>query len=369
MDRMVGDGCSSALNGKRVLVTGHTGFKGAWLSLWLHMLGARVVGFALPPERPGDLCNLLELDRIIDHVYGDIRDARALEQVFAEHQPEFVFHLAAQALVRRSYEDPKTTFDTNIGGSVNLLEAVRRTASVRSVIYVTSDKCYKNKEWVWGYRENDELGGRDPYSASKAAAELVFSSYLASFVVSRPGLGIASVRAGNVIGGGDQSPDRIVPDCIRSLRDHCPIILRKPEATRPWQHVLEPLAGYLLLAVRLYQEPRAYSGSWNFGPDAASNHTVRELAERIVSLWGEGSVRVEADSGSAHEAGLLHLNCDKARLLLAWQPQWDFHRTVAEVVSWYKEVDAGRKPLEMTRVQIDAYSRGSHVHQNQLTSV
>lgn len=356
MDRLV-TGQFPIFSGKRVLVTGHTGFKGAWLCQWLHLLGAEVTGYALAPERDTDLFPLLGLASRIRHVCADIRDCDRLRAVFDEFQPEFVFHLAAQALVRRSYEDPKLTFDTNAGGAVNLLEAIRATPSVRVVVFVTSDKCYRNKEWIWGYRENDELGGHDPYSASKAAAELIFSSYRDSFFHKNAGLGIATVRAGNVIGGGDGSRDRIVPDCMHALRQGVPILLRNPQATRPWQHVLDPLCGYLTLASRLYDDPQRYAGAWNFGPNADSIHTVREVAESIISFWGGGRIQVQAQAGAPHEAGLLHLNCDKAQQMLGWRLRWEFERAIEEVVHWYKQIDAGTPALEVTRSQIEAYAR------------
>jgi CDP-glucose 4,6-dehydratase len=278
--------------------------------------------------------------------------------LFQEVQPEFVFHLAAQPLVRFSYDDPKLTFDTNVGGSVNILEAVRATPSIRALIYVTSDKCYRNKEWLWGYRENDELGGRDPYSASKAAAELVFSSYQDSFFSKRSGFGAASVRAGNVIGGGDWAADRIVPDCIRSLQNNEPIVLRNPGATRPWQHVLDPLSGYLQAAIALYHDPAGFSGAWNFGPDDSSIRSVKDLAEKIIVSWGEGRIEVSPQQNAPHEATLLHLNCDKSRQLLGWRPCWDVDRAVAETVRWYREVVAGRPVLDISRQQIKDFTGG-----------
>jgi CDP-glucose 4,6-dehydratase len=341
--------------GKRVLVTGSTGFKGAWLCLWLHDLGAEVFGYALPPRHDDDLFHLLGLEGLISQTYADIRDLSALQRTFNDFRPEFVFHLAAQALVRRSFAEPKLTFDTNTGGSVNLLEAVRSSASVRSVVYITSDKCYRNKEWVWGYREDDELGGTDPYSASKAAAEIVFSCYLDFFFRQRTDLGVASVRAGNVIGGGDASEDRIVPDCVRALRSGRPIVLRSPAATRPWQYVLEPLSGYLTVAARLTEDPQKYAGSWNFGPSAESIHTVKELAERLVSYWGSGEVVVPTGPGAPHEAWLLHLNCEKAMHLLGWRPRWNFDRAIEEVVRWHKQVAGGRPAADVTRDQIADY--------------
>jgi len=350
-----------AFAGRTVLVTGDTGFKGAWLSLWLTMLGARVVGMALPPERSDDLFPQLGLQEQILHEDCDIRDMDAVSAVFRKHQPDVCFHLAAQSLVRRSYLEPKLTFDTNVGGSVNVLEAARGTASLRALIYVTSDKCYRNREWVFGYRETDELGGRDPYSASKAAAELVLSAYIDSFFGERPEVGIASVRAGNVIGGGDWSDDRIVPDCIRALHAGQAIQLRNPSATRPWQHVLEPLGGYMHLAARLLAEPIAFRGGWNFGPRAESSRSVEVLARAIVAAWGQGSVEVSLDAANQpHEANLLHLNCDKSHHLLDWQPRWDFGRTLQETVGWYRRVSAGESAREVTMEQIKAYMRSSN---------
>ncbi len=348
-------GAASSFRGKRVLLTGDTGFKGSWLALWLAEAGADVWGYALPPERDNDHFNLLGLKERIHHQDGDICDREKLGAFFKEAQPEFVFHLAAQALVRRSYRDPKETFDTNVGGSVNLLECVRETPSVNSLVYVTSDKCYRNREWIWGYRENDELGGHDPYSASKAAAELVFSAYADSFFRSRAGFGYATVRAGNVIGGGDWSVDRIVPDCIRALREDEPIVLRKPQSTRPWQHVLEPLGGYLTLAAALAQEPLRYSGAWNFGPDGEAARSVLDLTQFIVNRWGTGKIEVHASADDPHEAGLLHLNCDKAHHVLGWKPRWGFERTVSETVDWYRAVLSGESVFKISSDQIKHY--------------
>lgn len=353
-DMVTGD-VLSVFKGKRVLVTGDTGFKGSWLSLWLNELGADVVGFALPPEREIDHFNQANLDKLIHHVDGNIRDLPVLKKVFVEFQPEILFHLAAQSLVRPSYEDPKLTFDTNVAGSVNVLEAIRTTPSLRAAIYVTSDKCYKNKEWVWGYRENDELGGRDPYSASKAAAEIVFSAYVDSFFSKAEQLGIASVRAGNVIGGGDWALDRIVPDSIKALQNKQSMIIRNPSSTRPWQHVLEPLSGYLLLAAKLYSSPKDYMGAWNFGPRGESIRTVQDLAKKIINCWGDGQMQVNTQDGAPHEARLLHLNCDKAQYLLGWHPRWDFDRAVDETVRWYRGVFLGEPALQISKQQIKDY--------------
>jgi len=350
----------SVFKGKRVLVTGDTGFKGSWLSLWLAEIGADVYGYALPPESADVHFNVVELGRRITHQDGNILDRDRLGAFFKQARPEVVFHLAAQPLVRRSYKDPKETFDTNVGGSVNVLECVRLSPEVKTLIYITSDKCYRNKEWVWGYRENDELGGHDPYSASKAAAELVFASYGDSFFRARVGFGFASVRAGNVIGGGDWSEDRIVPDCMRALRAGQPIVLRNPGATRPWQHVLEPLGGYLALAVALYNNPQGFSGAWNFGPDSNASRSVHDLTQGIVRAWGAGQIEIQACGDAPHEAGLLHLNCDKAHFILGWKPHWGFDRTVRETVAWYRAVVSGEQGAAVSIAQIKAYMESYH---------
>jgi len=340
---------------KRVLITGDTGFKGSWLAYWLHHLGAEVYGFALPPERDYDHYAALGLEKLIHHKDGDVREFTQVRNFMKKIQPEFVFHLAAQPLVRKSYNEPKLTFDTNVGGSVNILEAVRLTPSVKVLIAITSDKCYKNKEWCWGYRENDELGGKDPYSASKAAAEIVYSAYQDSFFNARPQFGAASVRAGNVIGGGDWSTDRIVPDCIRALQNNKPIELRNPHATRPWQHVLEPLSGYLLLASRMYENPKQFGGSYNFGPESREMHTVNDVAKELISVWGAGEIKITKRDNDPPEAGLLHLNCDKAHHTLDWYPKWGFKKTVEQTAHWYKSVKEGERAESVTRKQIIEY--------------
>lgn len=345
----------AVLSGKRVLVTGHTGFKGSWLSLWLTSLGADVLGYSLEPVGQENLFSLLSLENKLRHVVGDIRDYESLREVFSTFKPEVVFHLAAQALVRESYMDPKTTYDTNVGGAMNVLELVRTSESVRCLVYVTSDKCYENKEWTWGYRENDALGGHDPYSASKAAAEVVFSSYEKSFFSKKNGFSAASVRAGNVIGGGDWSVDRLIPDAVRALRNGVPIGVRNPESTRPWQHVLEPLSGYIHLAERLLTDPDSYSGAWNFGPSADSVQTVGQITKMIVDRWGSGEIAFTGDPTAPHEARLLHLNCDKARLQLDWKPKWDVDTTIDRTVSWYRDLYSGKDPLAITQKQIFEY--------------
>lgn len=345
----------SKFRGRRVFITGHTGFKGSWLAYILNEAGAEVMGFALPPVTTINHFDLLKLDRKIRHVVGDIRDASLIANTLQEFQPEFVFHLAAQALVRPSYNDPIATFSTNVLGSVNLLDAVRRCESVRSLVYITSDKCYENVEWIWGYRENDKLGGRDPYSASKAAAEIIFSSYSRSFFEQRPLIGVASARAGNVIGGGDWAVDRIIPDCIRAIKAGEPVLLRNPGATRPWQHVMEPLSGYLLLASLLYKEPKRWGGSWNFGPSNQETRTVQNVAEAIVKHVGQGRILIDESQSQVHEAKLLQLNCDKAHQLLGWFPRWDVEKTLEATAIWYKTILDGGNAEVITKAQIHEF--------------
>jgi CDP-glucose 4,6-dehydratase len=297
----------------------------------------------------------LELRSLIDHTDGDVRDLDAVRKAFLRARPDIVIHLAAQPIVRRSYRDPKETFDTNVAGGVNVLEAVRESTSIRSLVFATSDKCYRNRETHVGYVETDELGGHDPYSASKAAAELVFSSYNDSFFVHREGFNAASARAGNVIGGGDWAEARIIPDCIRALANDEEIVIRSPRATRPWQHVLEPLSGYLVLAAALLDKPDT-TGSWNFGPAEDSIHTVLDVVERSIKHWGTGSVRVEEADAKMHEAGLLNLNCSKAHSQLGWRPRWGFEATLEQTIGWYREQHAGTPAIELTRRQINDYA-------------
>jgi CDP-glucose 4,6-dehydratase len=318
----------------------------------LKELGAEVMGFALPPEPSPSHFILLGMQDKINHVLGDVRDAANLNAAMQSFQPEIVFHLASQALVKKSYVDPALTFDTNVMGSVNLLDAVRQCSTVRSLVYITSDKCYENLEWVWGYRENDQLGGYDPYSASKASAELIFSAYSRSFFSIRKDLGAATVRAGNVIGGGDWAINRIIPDCIRAIQNNLPIKLRNPNATRPWQHVLEPINGYLMLGALLYTNPESYSGSWNFGPSTSEVRTVKEVANDIISYIGKGSVEIENFQEMEHEANLLQLNCDKAKQLLGWSPRWGSEKTIASTAKWYKVFLEGGDIESLTKSQI-----------------
>ena len=345
----------STYTGKKVFITGHTGFKGSWLGFLLKELGATVRGFALAPETEFSLFELLHLQNNIDHCIGDIRDATSLKKAIDDFQPEFVFHLAAQAIVTKSYDDPVKTFDTNIMGSVNLLDAVKQCESVKSLVYITSDKCYENVEWLWGYRENDRLGGHDPYSASKAAAEIVFSAYARSFFSLRPDLGAATTRAGNVIGGGDWSSNRLIPDCLRAIKNNLPVKLRNPSATRPWQHVLEPISGYLQLGHRLFFNPDQYSGSWNFGPSATEIRTVEEVVTSLINHLGRGSIELEENNQKIHEATLLQLNCEKAKQLLDWAPRWDVERALKATGDWYKVFLKGGSIKDISRKQLNDY--------------
>jgi CDP-glucose 4,6-dehydratase len=342
--------------GRRVFLTGHTGFKGSWFALRLHGLGALVTGYALaPPTEPNlhDLCRLGEL--VASHT-ADIRDAERLGRAMAEARPEIVFHLAAQPLVRESYRRPAETFEVNVMGTVNLLEAVRFCRSVRAVVVVTTDKCYENREWIWGYRETDRLGGSDPYAGSKACAELATAAYAASFFKpaahAQHGVAVATARAGNIVGGGDWAPDRLVPDFFRAALAGEQLQLRSPAATRPWQHVLEPIEGYLLLARRLAEQGPAYAGAWNFGPLETDVRTVEEVVRRLCAAWG-GGICYEVDGGPhPHESRALKLDCAKARELLDWRPAWDFEEGLAETVAWTRAWREGHDPRDLCREQI-----------------
>lgn len=326
---------------KRVLITGHTGFKGSWLALWLKALGAEVAGYSA--YLPSDPCNfeVLKLkDGIADHK-GDVRDFNHLREVFQDFHPEVVFHLAAQPIVRQSYESPRPTFDTNIGGTVNVLECLRDSEHVRAAVIITSDKCYQNVEWLWGYRENDPLGGDDPYSASKACAELVTRSYCRSIikpVPDKPVPAIATTRAGNVIGGGDWAADRIVPDCVRAWSVGKPLLVRNPQATRPWQHVLEPLSGYLCIGADLMTSGRYHGEAYNFGPDANLNKSVGTLIEQARQHWPEGRWETDpASSGQKKESTLLKLSCEKAQQHLSWRAAMTFDETLEMTIGWYRQ--------------------------------
>ena len=347
---------SQVFSGRRVLVTGHTGFKGSWLCEWLLSLGADVTGIALAPATTPALFNLLGLSQRIRHHVTDVRDIAAISAIFGAVQPEVVFHLAAQPLVRLSYREPRETWEVNVGGTVNVLEAVRASESVRACVVVTSDKCYDNREWPWGYRESDPMGGHDPYSSSKGAAELAVASWRKSFLA-QSGCRLASARAGNVIGGGDWAADRIVVDFVTAVAAGRTLSLRNPQATRPWQHVLEPLSGYLDLAARLFGDGgETFADSWNFGPAEASVVTVGELARYLVQAWGSGTIEDVSRPGQLHEAGSLKLDCSKARSRLGWHGIWDVPQTVAATVEWYRQHHQGRNIDAITREQISTYT-------------
>lgn len=326
--------------GKRVLVTGHTGFKGSWLSIWLHALGAEVIGVALPPTTEKDNYVLSGIGKKIKaDIYADIRNRQNIRKIFQEQQPDIVFHLAAQPLVRLSYEQPVETYETNVMGTINILEAIRATESVKTGIMITTDKCYENKEQIWGYRENEPMGGYDPYSSSKGAAEIAISSWRRSFFnpkeYSLHQKSIASVRAGNVIGGGDWSKDRIIPDCIKALENGQAIEIRNPNAVRPWQHVLEPLSGYMLLANKMWNEPTKYCEGWNFGPKAENITRVWDVAKTLITYYGKGELKDVSNPNALHEANLLMLDISKAKFCLGWEPKLNMDQCIALTTDWY----------------------------------
>ncbi|VVS90865.1 CDP-glucose 4,6-dehydratase [Desulfoluna spongiiphila] len=341
---------------RRVLVTGHTGFKGSWLTCWLLSLGANVMGYSLAPETNPNHFMLLAPD--IKSVISDIRDVKNLNKAFEDFKPEIVFHLAAQPLVRLSYKLPLETFNTNVMGTANVLEACRRSDSVRAVINITSDKCYENREWLWGYRENDPMGGHDPYSASKGCAELVTASYRNSFFNlnsfnKKHKILVASARAGNVIGGGDWAKDRIVADIIRSTHKDTALKIRNPNATRPWQHVLDPLSGYLLLGQKLLQEKEEFADAWNFGPNDDGNITVLEIVSLIEKAWKKINYKIETNTNNPHEAISLKLDCSKARTKLGWRNVWETELTIEKTTQWYQCFYEQKKLI--TNIQIKEY--------------
>ncbi|MDQ8004334.1 MAG: CDP-glucose 4,6-dehydratase [Pedobacter sp.] len=344
--------------GKRVLITGHTGFKGSWLAIWLKELGAEVYGYALAPSSNMDNFVTCDLETEVNHRIGDVRDGEHLKKYFAEVQPDFAFHLAAQPLVLASYQDPVGTFDTNLMGTVNFFEAVRATSSIKVAVNVTTDKCYDNKEWVWGYRENDPMGGKDPYSASKGCSELITSSYLESFFKQSGTCNIASARAGNVIGGGDWAPDRIIPDYFRAYQKGQKLEIRNPYATRPWQHVLEPLSGYLNLGAELFLKGKEFSGGWNFGPEDMSNYSVKDLIDEILLLDSTAGYVIPENTVKLHEAVLLKLDISKAASSLKWKPVLGFKETVAFTLEGYlADIEDNISVYIKRRKQIEEYTK------------
>jgi CDP-glucose 4,6-dehydratase len=351
---------TSVYQGKRIFITGHTGFKGAWLAQWLLAMGAEVTGYALAPAQPGNLFEALQLASHLHHIEGDVRHGDALKQAMQAAQPDMVFHLAAQALVRYSYEHPVETYETNAMGTVHLLEAVRQTPTVRAVVNVTSDKCYENREWIYGYREHDAMGGFDPYSNSKGVAELITAAYRNSyFPAERYGsmhqVALATGRAGNVIGGGDWSSDRLIPDCVQALMRDEPVRIRRPDAVRPWQFVLEPLAGYLHLGAHLWEQGAAFAEGWNFGPRDEGILTVRQVVEQMLQAWGPGTLVCDAGP-HPHEATLLTLDITKARHRLHWEPVYTARQAIEQTAAWYRAFQEGADIPAFTLSQLTAYA-------------
>lgn len=340
---------------KRVFVTGHTGFKGSWLSLVLQNYGAIVCGYSLEPTSTRSLFKVATIAKGMDSVIGDIRDLETLKATFYRFQPEIVIHMAAQPLVRFSYKSPVDTYSTNVMGTVNLLEAVRNCASVKSVVNVTTDKCYENKERLWGYREDEPMGGHDPYSSSKGCSELVTAAYRASFFNIPAAASVATARAGNVIGGGDWAEDRLIPDLIKHFENNEPVTIRNPNAIRPWQHVLEPLSGYLMLAERLYKEGQVFSQAWNFGPSDEDVRPVAAIVEYMANRWDENAIWNADKTDQLHEAQLLRLDITKAKSLLGWAPKWDLATALNSIIEWHQKLHAGEDMRDVTLTQIHQY--------------
>ena len=349
---------------KKVFVTGHTGFKGSWLSLWLQQLGAEVIGYALPPPTQPSLFNVAQVAKGMTSIIGDVRDGLLLTKTIRQTEPDIVIHLAAQPVVRQSYVDPVLTYSTNVMGTVQLLEAVRQTPSVRAVVNVTTDKCYENKEWLWGYRENEPMGGFDPYSSSKGCSELVTAAYRNSFFnMVRHGehqVVLATARAGNVIGGGDWANDRLIPDVLRAIQSGQSVKIRNPNATRPWQHVLDPLNGYLVLAEKLYTKGSAFAEAFNFGPDEEGAKPVQWIVEQFIQNWGDGASWYLDGDTHPHEAHYLKLDCSKARVMLGWQPHWNLNQALQAIIVWHKAYSAHQSSTAMRSLclqQIKEYSK------------
>ena len=342
-------------SGKRVFLTGHTGFKGSWISLWLNSMGAVVKGYALKPSTNPSLFLEAEIIEKVDSEEGDIRDLEQLKNSMTKFNPDVLIHMAAQPLVRLSYKEPLETYDVNVMGTAKVLEAARSCEHLRSIICVTTDKCYENKEWEWGYREDEPMGGYDPYSSSKGCAELVTSAYRRSFMEEN-GVGLATVRAGNVIGGGDWAEDRLIPDILRAFEKNTPVIIRNPKATRPWQHVLEPLSGYLVLAQKLYIEPENYAEGWNFGPKDEDTKPVDWILNSMVSKWSGSSWQLDSDV-HPHEAGYLKLDISKANARLGWKPVWSLEQSLAKIIDWHQSWRSGQNIQVNCLTEINEYMR------------
>jgi len=346
--------------GKRVFLTGHTGFKGSWISLWLQSMGAKVTGFALAPNTTPSLFEEARVADGMTSIIGDVRDQAALQKALADAQPEIVIHMAAQPLVRYSYANPVETYATNVMGTVHLFDAIRQMSGIKAVVNVTSDKCYENREWVWGYRENEAMGGYDPYSNSKGCSELVTAAFRSSYFnpadYAKHGVALASGRAGNVIGGGDWALDRLIPDIVRAIEEGREVVIRSPHAIRPWQHVLEPLSGYLALAEKLYTEGAQYAEGWNFGPHDHDAKPVAWIVDNLTRIWGDGAAyRIDASAANLHEAHYLKLDCSKAHMQLGWQPRWNLLHTLEKISEWHKAHQAGGDMQALTLQQIREY--------------
>ncbi len=346
--------------GKRVFLTGHTGFKGSWLSLWLQSMGATVKGYSLPPQTNPNLFDIASVAQYMESQFGDIRDLDELSASMQTFEPEILIHMAAQPLVRLSYKDPVDTYTTNVIGTVNVLEAARKCLHLKAIVSVTTDKCYENREWEWGYRENEPMGGHDPYSSSKGCAELVTAAYRASFFNTPNSASLASARAGNVIGGGDWAEDRLIPDILRAFELNEPVVVRNPLSTRPWQHVLEPLSGYLVLAQHLYNDGAAFAQAWNFGPRDEDCKPVSWILEKMVDKWGEGASWKLDQNNNPHEARFLKLDCSKAALKLNWSPKWNLEHTLDTIINWQQNWISGENVKQQCLLEIANYQNHQH---------
>lgn len=355
MGRLIGKVNPSFWKGKKVFVTGHTGFKGSWLSLWLQDMGAVVKGYALEPNTTPNLFTEAKVGQNMDSEIGDITDLKRITDSMIAFNPEVLIHMAAQPLVRLSYKEPVLTYATNVMGTVNVLEVARKCSELKAIVSVTTDKCYENKEWAWGYRENEPMGGHDPYSSSKGCAELVTAAYRKSFFNETNSAFLASARAGNVIGGGDWSDDRLIPDILKAFEKNDPVIVRNPMATRPWQHVLEPLSGYLVLAQHLYEDGSNYAEGWNFGPKDEDCKSVSWILDKMVAKWGKGASWELDKNNNPHEAGYLKLDCSKAAIQLNWHPKWNLENTLESIINWHQHYISGKNIQEQCLLEIAKY--------------
>lgn len=357
MGRIKGKVNTSFWKGKKVFVTGHTGFKGSWLSLWLQEMGAIVKGFALEPNTQPNLFTEAKVSHNMESEIGDITNLEHIVTSMTTFNPDILIHMAAQPLVRLSYLEPVQTYATNVMGTVNVLEAARKCANLKAIVSVTTDKCYENKEWAWGYRENEPMGGHDPYSSSKGCAELVTAAYRKSFFNENHTAYLASARAGNVIGGGDWSDDRLIPDILKAFEQKKPVVIRNPLSTRPWQHVLEPLSGYLVLAEHLYEEGSNYAEGWNFGPKDEDCKPVNWILDKMVAKWGQGASWELDKNNNPHEAGYLKLDCSKAEMQLKWRPKWNLEDTLESIIYWQQNFLSGKNSKEQCLLEIAKYQK------------